>query len=684
MKRILTFVIAAGTLFSCTTEGKKTEEIPVEEPVAYRAAVIVEDMDTTINPADNFYMYANGNWIKNNPIPDTEKRWGSFNELDKMHQDRLKKLVDEVATKEQKAGSPEQLVGAYYKAFMDSTARNAKGYEPIKPYLEEIAQIKDKNELPALIAREHLMGVGSFFSLSVGQHKVKSDEYALYVWQSGLGLPNKDYYKEENWSDIRDAYKKHLSKMFAMTGKDSAEAEKLAETVYQIEDDLSTGSRRPKDLRNPDKQYNPYSKKELVQGSKNFDWEKYFSVLDLKGFDSLIVGQPEFIDNFNKVLAKYPLDDIKTYLEWKVIDNFAGHLSDDFVQANFDFYSTTLNGVKTQKPRWKRATQEMTGVAINEALGKLFVEKHFSPEAKEKLNEMVDNLTAAYKERLQNLSWMSPETKEKALLKLSTFDRKLGYPEEWKDYSALTLKADDYLGNYVANSKFSIRENYDKLGKEVDRTEWGMPPHMVNAYYSPSKNEIVFPAGIIQPPFFDVNAEDAVNYGRMGMIIGHEITHGFDDNGSKYDEKGSLNNWWTEEDRKKFDEMAGKLGATYDAFCPFDSVCVQSELTMGENIADFGGTTVAYYAYLKTDEAKAGKKVDGFTPEQRFFIAMAQIWKNNIRDEALKLQIATDPHSPAIYRVNGPLMHMPEFYAAFNIPDQSGMRLADDTRSTIW
>jgi putative endopeptidase len=398
----------------------------------------------------------------------------------------------------------------------------------------------------------------------------------------------------------------------------------------------------------------------------------------------MVVSQPKFFETVNSLLTKLPLEDWKAYLSWNVINTYAGHLSDELVQANFDFYSTKMSGIKEMKPRYKRAVGELTFLPIGQALGKLFVEKYYSKKAQEKINALVDNLTAAFKERIESREWMSNTTKRKAIEKLSAITRKLGFPEKWDDFSSIDITANDYFNDYKNVRIYETNKNLNKLGKPVDRLEWGMPPHMVNAYYNPLMNEIAFPAGIMQPPFFDENAEDAVNYSRIGMVIGHELTHGFDDEGSKFAADGTFTDWWTSTDRDAFEARTKILGETFAQFCPFEGICVNPNLTMGENIADLGGLVVSYNAFKKTDEFKANKSIDGFNPSQRFFISYAQLWKTIYKDEELKKRIATDPHSPGMYRVNGPLKNFPEFYKAFNVQPGDGMYNAPDKVANIW
>lgn len=686
MKKSIYFLASSFILISCNSKGDKTSTESKKEDKSLKteeviAKIDVSNMDTTVSPADDFYQYCNGKWIEETVIPEEEKRWTSFNELDKLNKKRLRAILDEALKTDAQEGSSAQLVGDYYASFTDSSKREEVGVAPLSKYLEEIDKIESVESLNEYLVNHHKNGFGGLFNFNIGQDMMNSDMNSAYLSQGGLGLPNKDYYFDELKSEIRTEYKKHIDRMFKLS---NIEKPGVGEQVFELEKELADASMDPIEQRDYSKQYNLYATNDISNLCEAFNWKSYFTQIGLEKMDTVIVSQPKFVKKLNQVLNTTDLEIIKDYLRWNVINSTAGHLNNEMVQANFDFYSKTLNGVEKMKPMWKRALEELTRNTINQALGKLFVDKHFSIEAKEEVNLMVDNLMAAFKDRLETIEWMSNETKERALDKLASFGRKLGFPDKWETYEGLTINADNYLENVIACNVFSFNDNISDYGKPVDRDEWGMPAHMVNAYYHPLMNEIAFPAGIMQPPFFHKDAEMAVNYGRMGMVIGHEFCHGFDDQGSKFDAEGNMKDWWTPEDRKEFNKRAEKLGNTFANFCPFEGVCVQPGLTMGENIADIGGATLGYYAYLKTDEAKSGEIKEGFTPQQRYFIAMAQLWKNKIRDEALKEQIATDPHSPAKYRVNGPLMNMPEFFEAFDIPEGAPMRNSPDKIAEIW
>lgn len=640
-------------------------------------------LDESISPKEDFFMYANGTWVKNNPVPDSESRWGSFNELEEQNNLKLTKILEKAKSETHEKGSIYQLIGDYYASFMDIDARNKQTPEIIESIKTLVDQLNSKEQISTLIARFHTKGIPAFFNFGVRQNMKNVDEYIASISQGGLGLPNKTYYTDENKRDLLKKYTDYAAVLFELSGLAEG-AYKKAEAAINIESELANYMMKPSELRVPENTYNPVHREKFIEINGNFDMSQYFQSMGIKSFDTLIVGQPDYFPAFLNIISSTPLEDLKNYLTLKLLNHYAPHLGKDFINVHFDFYGTTLSGTKKMKPMNERAIKELTGSAIKDALGEAFVNEHFSVEAKDKVNDMVDKLLIVYRGRLKNLDWMSETTKKEALIKLEAIGRKLGFPEEFEDLSSIKIDANNYVGNVDQCNYYSVRRNIEKLKKPVDRSEWGMPAHMVNAYYHPLLNEIAFPAGIMQPPFFDIKAEDAVNYGSIGMVIGHEFTHGFDDMGSKFAADGSFSNWWTKDDRNRFEERTGKLGDTYAGFCPIDGHCVNPDLTMGENIADLGGITMAYHAYAMTEEYKSGKKVKGFTPAQRFFLAYAQLWKINYTDEELKKRIATDPHSPGMYRVNGPLMNSPEFFEAFDVKESDPMRNSEANISRIW
>lgn len=640
-------------------------------------------MDESINPQEDFFLYANGTWVKNNPVPDSESRWGSFNELEEQNNIKLTKILEDAKSETHKKGSIYQLIGDYYASFMDMETRNNNASKIIESINLLLDQVNSKKDLAALVARFHTKGIPAFYNFGVRQDMKNVDEHLAAISQGGLGLPNRTYYVDENKRELLQKYTDYAALLFELSGV-SEGAFKMAQAAVNIEGELAKHMMNPSELRVPENTYNIMNREKFIEQVEGFDISLYFQEMRIKSFETLIVGQPDYFPSLSNLINSSELIELKNYLSLKLLSHYAPHLGNDFVKVHFDFYGTTLSGTKKMKPMNERAIKEITGSAIKDALGEAFVNEHFSLEAKDKVNDMVDNLLIVFRDRLKNLEWMSETTKKEALIKLEAIGRKLGFPEEFEDLSSIEITSNDYVGNVDQCNYYSVKKNISKLNKRVDRTEWGMPAHMVNAYYHPLLNEIAFPAGIMQPPFFDIKAEDAVNYGSIGMVIGHEFTHGFDDMGSKFAADGSFTNWWTEDDRIRFEERTGKLGSTYASFCPIDGHCVNPDLTMGENIADLGGITMAYHAYAMTEEYKSGKKVNGFSPSQRFFLAYAQLWKINYTDEELKKRIATDPHSPGMYRVNGPLMNSPEFFEAFDVKEGDPMRNSEANISRIW
>lgn len=640
-------------------------------------------LDKSVAPSEDFFQFANGTWLKNNEIPSSESRWGSFNELEDKNYDKLTKILEDFSKGEAKSVRDNQL-GAYYTAFMDMDNRNKLGYNPIKGELDKIKALKSKEELSAFFAHLHKEGITSVFGIGVDQDMMNVDENITYFGYDGIGLPNRDYYFLSANESIRKEYLIFIKDMFQLIGVDEKQAEANAKTVFEFEKKLAGAMLTPADERLPELTYNLVALKDFKAMIPKMDFDKYLKNVGSKTFDTLVVAHKPYVKQLNSMLEKESLDNWKVYFTWNVVNGSAGQLSQAFVDRNFAFYGTTMSGKKEMKEMRKQAIDELTGLSIGEMLGQAFVERHFSEEAKKRVNEMVDNLLIVYGERIQKLTWMSETTKKEALNKLHSIGRKLGFPDKWEDFSSIKLDPKNYFANLQAIHAYDVKKNFAKLGTKVDKDEWGMPAHMVNAYYHPLLNEIAFPAGIMQAPFFDNDAEDAVNYGRIGMVIGHEFTHGFDDMGSKFAADGSFKNWWTDADRKQFEERTKILGKTFSSFCPMDGHCVQPELTMGENIADLGGLTMAYYAYTRTDEFKRNEVRAGFTPAQRFFIAYAQLWKIKYTDAELKKRIATDEHSPGMYRVNGPLRNCPEFFEAFNIPANAKMRNSDKNVALIW
>lgn len=644
------------------------------------------NLDTTVSPGMDFYQYANGGWLKNNPIPSTEARWGAFNELQENNYKILKDVLESAAKNTNAAkGSPEQLVGDFYASGMDSLKREKEGISALKPELDKIAAINGKEALLATVAEFQRKGINPMFSFYAYIDQKNSSAYITYATQGGLGLPDRDYYLKPDASsaNIRKEYILHIAKMFTLAGDDAITANKQAEAIMKLETELAKASMTRVQLRDPQATYNKKTIAEINALTPSIDWTKHLAALNVPTQTEIVVGQPEFFARLNNLLNSTDLETWKTYLRWTLIDGAASSLNDAFVLEDFHFNGTVLNGTKELKPRWKRILVNVDG-SLGDALGKMYVDKAFRPEAKERALSMVNNLGEALRERINGLDWMSVDTKTKALAKLNTFIKKIGYPDTWKDYKDLNISRESFVKNSLNANEFEFKRMISKLGKAVDKTEWLMTPPTVNAYYNPSVNEIVFPAGILQFPFYDPQADDAVNYGGIGAVIGHEMTHGFDDEGRQYDSEGNLKDWWTAVDASNFKKKTASIVKQYNTYSPLDSLNINGELTLGENIADIGGLRIAYEAFKKTDQYKKGEKIDGLSPDKRFFLAWAQVWRNNIRPEALKQRLVVDPHSPGKFRTNGVVSNMPEFYQAFNVKEGDKMFIPDSLRANIW
>ena len=644
------------------------------------------NMDTTINPAVDFYDYANGNWIKNNPIPAEYPRWGSFTILIENNFDKLKNILDQAEKNSTaSAGSNDQLVGDFYYSGMDSVKIEEEGFKSIIPELKKIDEIKSINDLYSVLSWIHLGFSNPLFSFSSTPDAKNSKMVIAELYQDGLGMPDRDYYlkDDENTKSIKTAYIEFIKKIFSLTGDDSSTAAIEADKIMNIETELAKASLSRVERRDPQKTYHKMSLNQLSEITPDFDWKKYFQDIGVPNPGQINVAQPDFFKEVNTLVKTTPISNLKIYLKWNVLRFAAPYLSTPFVDASFNFYSKSLNGVEAMQPRWKR----VLGVIdrnIGMALGQLYVKEYFPPEAKSKALNLVHNLISVLGNRIKNLSWMSEATKEKALKKLSAMAIKIGYPDKWKSYKGLDISRNSYFADVLNSTIFNSKKELAKIGKPVDRTEWYMTPSTVNAYYNSHANEIVFPAGILQPPFFDPDADDAVNYGAIGAVIGHEMTHGFDDRGRQYDASGNLKDWWTKTDEEKFKQRAEKIVEQFDSYNPIDTMYINGKLTEGENIADLGGVSISFEAFTHTNEYKEGKKIDGFTPAQRFFLSYANVWRSNSRPQFLIRQIKTDPHSPAKYRVNGPLSNFPPFWKAFDVKKGEPMRNPEDKIVKIW
>ena len=671
--------LGLGSLAATTAFGPPARPTPPQKGVGINLA----NLDTSVQPCEDFYHYANGNWLKNNPVPAAEVRWGSFIELGNNNQAVEHRILEKAAAnRTAKPGSNDQKVGDFYAASMDSVGIEKAGLKYLQPRLDQIKNLKNLTEIQQYMASPRYSG--GWYGMGVGQDSKNSTQYAVQLRQGGLGLGDRDYYLKQDARSkaVRTAYRTYMTTVFQLLGDAPSLAATNADAVLALETKLAEASRDRVALRDPLKNYNKVPVAQAVKDYPNLNLPLRLKDAGLSSAQEVIIGQPDFLATVNNLLANTPIADQQQYLRWNLVSGVTSALPQAYGDANFR-YQQVLTGAKQQQPRWKRSLRATDG-ALGEAFGQLYVDEAFSPAAKAKAKEMVENLRKAYAERIMATDWMSADTKKEAILKLNAFAVKIGYPDKWKDYSKLKITRESALQNLFATAEWRRAEQLGKYGKPIDRGEWGMTPPTVNAYYSPSMNEIVFPAGILQPPFYNPKADDAVNYGGIGAVIGHEMTHGFDDQGRQSDAKGNLRDWWTKEDADKFKAKADMVGKQYDAFSPLDSVHVNGKLTMGENLADLGGLTIAYQAFQKTPQFKAGQKIDGFTPSQRFFLGYAQIWRTNARPEYLKQQVQTDPHSPAQFRTNGPLMNMPEFYEAFGCKDGSKMMRATADRSRIW
>ena len=645
-----------------------------------------QNMDLTVKPGDNFYQYANGNWIKNNPIPDEYSRFGAFEYLIEENYTALRTILEGSAknTKAQ-TGSLEQKIGDFFATAMDTVAIEEAGLTPLTAEFEKIAALKTKKDVLDQIAYMHSKSLFPLFFIFPEQDKKNSEMVITYLWQGGLGMTDRDYYISDDGrsKELRSEYVKHLVKMFELMGDDSESARKAADTIMKIETRLAKASNTRLENRDPQATFNKMDLNKFGSISK-YDWPSYFETIGVSDPGEINVAQPKFFTEIGRMVSDVPVNDWKTYLRWNLINTAADYLNSDFVNQNFHFYGTVLSGQKALQTRWKRMLRE-TNAALGEAVGQLYVEKYFPPAAKERMVELVMNLKYALGERIKALDWMSEDTKQKALTKLKKVNVKIGYPDKWRDYTNLEINRDSFVENVLRASEFDLKRELDKIGKPVDRDEWHMYPQTVNAYYHPLMNEIVFPAAILQPPFFNMAADDAVNYGAIGVVIGHEMTHGFDDQGRQYDAKGELNEWWSKEDSERFTARSQRLVDQFNAFSVFDSLHVDGKLTLGENIADLGGLNISLTAYNKSLEGEQQPAtIDGLTNYQRFFLGYAQLWRQNIRDKELMRRLKEDVHSPGRFRVNGPIVNMPEFYAAFDIEPENKMYVEPDKRAKIW
>jgi putative endopeptidase len=641
-------------------------------------------MDTSANACADFFQYANGTWLKNTEIPAAYSRWGTFNVLGENNFAILREVLENASKANAPKNSETQMIGDFYASCMDEAGIEKAGLSPIKPYLKQIDNIKDNRSLLKEIAFLHSQGIPALFGAGGGADLKNSSAVIVQLRQGGLTLPNRDYYTKDDPKSIetRAKFVDYMTTLFKLSGDDAAKAAANAQTVMQIQTRLAKASKAPVELRSPEASYNKRSMADLAKMTPNFSWTDYMSARGFPTVTEVNVGQPAFFDEMNNMFTGVSINEWKTYLRWMVLNNAAPFLSKPFEQAHFEFNGKYLSGTKEQLPRWRRCIG-VTDNTLGEALGQEYVKKAFTPEQKQRMDAMIDNLFAAYRERISNLDWMSGETKQRAIAKLAAFKRKIGYPDKPRGYQGLTIDRKSYLANARRASQFEIGRNMLDIGQPRDRTRWGMTAPTVNASYSSANNDITFPAGILQPPFFNFNADDAINYGAIGAVIGHEITHGFDDQGSKFDAEGNLKSWWTDEDRKKFDERAACVSNQFSSYEVQPGLNMNGKLTLGENIADLGGLTMAYAAFKMSLQGKPRPaNIDGFTPEQRFFLGWAQVWAAKGTPEAERLQVNGDPHALPRWRVNGPLSNLPQFAEAFACKKGDAMIRSDFCR--IW
>jgi putative endopeptidase len=672
--------VLAVTVSACTHKPKEDTAAEPERTVFFDKT----GMDTTVKPGDNFFLYANGKWVKDTKIPGTETGWGLANILYNNNQKQLRGILEDVSGKDNPAGSKEQKVGDLYKSGMDTITIDKLGYEPVKPLLAKINAVKDYKDVVKLAADGFKTGDGFLLGFYVSPDDRISTKNAAHFDQAGMTLPEKGYYLKTDSASkkIRDAFVKYIAKIFTLTGVDAKAADAKAANVLKLETEIANTSLSPVELRDPVKNYNKFAEADFQKQVPDIDLSDAFKRMDLKT-DTILVGQPGYYKGLDNLLKTEPIEVWKDYMVFGALNGAATTLSKDFRDAHFDFFGKVLSGQKQQKERWKIIATRVDG-GLGELLGQLYVEKYFTPDAKKRMLDLVNNLQTVYRSRIEKLDWMSPETKKRALAKLDAFTKKIGYPDKWRNYDDVTIVKDAFYANMqsVAHHDYSYMIN--KIGKPVDRSEWQMTPPTVDAYSNPTFNEIVFPAGILQYPFFDKNADDAINYGAIGLVIGHEMTHGFDDQGRQYDKDGNLKDWWTKADAEGFKKRVQVLINQYDKFTVLNDVHVNGKLTQGENLADVGGLMIAYEAFKNTPQGKSDKKIDGFTPDQRFFLSCAQVWRSKRTDESTRMQINTDPHSPAMFRVLGPLSNNPGFYTAFDIKPGDKMYIPENERVKVW
>lgn len=649
------------------------------------SGISLANLDTSVKPGDSFYHYACGGWMENNPLTEEYARYGSFDLLAENNEEQVKGIIEGLGKEEHAAGSVEQKISDLYNLAMNEDKLNSEGASPIKEELEALASLASVNDLTTKLAELQKQGISPYFTFYVSADRNNSSMNMVHTYQTGLGMGQKDYYlsEDEATAKIREAYIEHIAKMFELVGFTADEAKTATSSVWTIESSLAKAFFSPVELRDPHANHNMMTVDELKSNYPAIAWDLFLEELGLEGLESLDVGQPRALATANQLIADLPMKTHIAYLQWNLINSAASFLSDDIVAQNFDFYGRIISGKEQMQPRWKRAVSAVNG-SLGEAVGQMYVEKYFPPAAKERMTELVNNLQVALGDRIEQLDWMGDETKAKAKEKLNTFHVKIGYPDKWKDYSTLTIQKDSYWENVKRVNRWDHADMISKAGKPVDNEEWFMTPQTVNAYYSPVTNEICFPAGILQYPFFDMNADDAFNYGAIGVVIGHEMTHGFDDQGRQFDKEGNLKDWWTTADSENFDQRAQVMVDFFNNIEVAPGVNANGEFTLGENIADHGGLQISFQAFQNATKDSPLSVKDGFTPEQRFFLAYSNVWASNIRPEEILNRTKSDPHSLGEWRVNGALPHIDAWYKAFDITEEDKMFVPQDKRVSIW
>jgi putative endopeptidase len=662
-----------ATLLSCSEAPK-----PASTP-----AIDLVNLDKSVVPGDDFDTYANGGWKKLNPLPADRGRFGSFDQLAEEAEKQVNDLVKATAATKNIKGSVPDKIATLFNLGMDTAMIEKQGVTSLEPYLKEIDQITTPDEVQQAIVRFHQYGLSPLFGIYGSADARNSSMVIAQLTQSGMGMPDRDYYLNEDPRsvDLRAKYITYMTTVFKLMGEDETTSAASAQNVIALETRLAKAAMSRLERRDPNKTYNKLTTAELVKLSPVFNWNRYFADLGIGDPGAVNLNQPEFIKEISAMLTNIPVEEWRVYLKWNLVNESASYLSSNFEQASFDFYSKAMTGTEVMRPRWKRVLGVTSG-ALSEALGQLYVNAYFPQASKDRMVKLVENLRVSLGERIQGLEWMGAETKQKAMEKLAAISVKIGYPDKWRDYAALDIQEDSYVMNVMRSNKFDTEYNLGKINKPVDKLEWHMSPQTVNAYYNPTMNEIVFPAAILQPPFFFKDGDDAVNYGAIGVVIGHEMTHGFDDKGCKFDKEGNLTDWWTPEDASRFEERTKILVDQYDGFVVLDTLHADGKLSLGENIADLGGLNISYQAFQKANNQK--EPIDGFTPEQRFFLAYAHVWGQNIRDKEILRRTKEDVHSLGRFRVLGPLQNLPEFYAAFEVKEGQAMYLASDKRAKIW